>query len=236
MAYALKQVVTRGTAAGTNPTKIDVLGKTGTSQNAEQIWITEASTKVAATYWIGNISGHVSMRKVSVNGVTASLTRTPVMRQIMGTALAKYGGDAFPAPDSTLLNGVQVQVPDLGGKSPAEAQSVLRGIGLNYQDGGPTASTRASGTVASSNPPAGSSVSKGATITVYSSDGSLTTIPNVINQTQGDAKTALQNASLNVSVAKDPTNPNVGVVVSMIPAAGTVVPNGSSVEITVGGP
>ncbi|MDQ1582714.1 MAG: hypothetical protein QOF36_768 [Microbacteriaceae bacterium] len=238
MAFALKQVVTRGTAAGSNPTKIDVLGKTGTTDNAEQIWLTEASTKVAATYWIGNVTGHVSMRKVSPNGMTASLTRTPVMRQIMGTALAKYGGDPFPTPDSTLVNGVQVQVPDLTGKSPADAQAMLKGIGLNYQDGGPTASSQPAGTVASTNPAAGASVSKGAMITVYSSDGSIVnvTIPDEVGQSQGKATSDLEGAGFVVNVVKDAASPNVGKVTAMSPAAGTSAVKGSGVTITVGGP
>ncbi|MDQ1576837.1 MAG: hypothetical protein QOH55_1987 [Microbacteriaceae bacterium] len=238
MAYALKQVVTRGTAAGTNPTKIDVLGKTGTSQSAEQIWITEASTKVAATYWIGNVSGHVSMRKVRVNGMTASLTRTPLMRQVMGAALAKYGGDPFPAPDSTLVNGVQVTVPDLTGRSPADAQALLKGIGLNYQDGGPIASSQAAGTIAATNPAAGSSVSKGGTITVNTSDGSIviTAIPDVTGETESKATSDLKGAGFQVNVVKDPASPSVGKVTAMSPAAGTSAQKGSVVTITVGGP
>jgi membrane peptidoglycan carboxypeptidase len=238
MAFALKQVVTRGTAAGTNPTKIDVLGKTGTTDNAEQIWLSEASTKVAATYWIGNVTGHVSMRKVSPNGMTASLTRTPVMRQIMTTALAKYGGDPFPAPDTTLVNGVQVKVPDLTGKAPADAQTILQGIGLTYQDGGPTASSQPAGTVASTNPAAGASVSKGTTITVYSSDGSIvmTTIPDVTGETESKATSDLQALGFAVTVVKDPASPNVGKVTAMSPTAGTSATKGSTVTITVGGP
>jgi membrane peptidoglycan carboxypeptidase len=238
MAYALKQVVTRGTAAGSNPTKLDVLGKTGTTDNAEQIWITEASTKVAATYWIGNVTGHVSMRKTTVNGMTASLTRTPLMRQIMGTALAKYGGDPFPAPGSALLYGVQVTVPDLTGKSPADAQTLLKGIGLNYQDGGPIASSQAAGTVAATNPAAGSSVSKGASITVNTSDGSIvmTTIPDVRGETENKATSDLKGAGFQVTVVKDPASPSVGKVTAMSPAAGTSAQKGSVVTITVGGP
>jgi beta-lactam-binding protein with PASTA domain len=156
----------------------------------------------------------------------------------MGTALAKYGGDPFPTPDTTLVNGVQVKVPDLTGKAPADAQSVLQGIGLNYQDGGPTASSLPAGTVASTNPAAGASVSKGTTITVYSSDGSIimTTIPDVKGEPESKATSDLQAVGFAVTAVKDPASPDVGKVTAMSPAAGTSAAKGSTVTITVGGP
>ena len=161
MAYALKKVVTSGTAAGMNPSNTDMLAKTGTTDNNEQIWLVAATTKMAGAYWVGNISGHVSMRSIyPTHGTTPALARTAVMRNIMGAAVAKFGGDPFPTPDNKLLQGVQVQVPDLSGRSPAEAKSIIEGLGLNYADGGPRDSMKPAGTVDGTDPGAGANVTR----------------------------------------------------------------------------
>lgn len=232
MAYALQKVTrSPGTAAGMNPTNHDMLAKTGTTENNEQIWLVAATTKVAGAYWVGNIDGHVSMRSIyPTHGTTPALGRTAVMRAIMGSAATKYGGDPFPTPSAKLLQGVQVQVPDLSGRSPAEAQSIISGLGLTYADGGPRDSVKPAGTVDGTNPGAGASVSKGTVITVYTSNGSLVALPNVVGQKLSDAQNALNGYS--VSVKGGGGSPD-DVVTAMDPGAGTGAKPGSKVTLTV---
>ena len=230
MAYALKKVVQNGTAAGMNPSNVDMLAKTGTTDNAEQIWLVASTTKMAGAYWVGNIDGHVSMRNIyPTHGTTPALARTAVMRNIMGASVAKFGGDPFPTPDQKLLQGVQVQVPDLSGRSPAEAKSIIEGLGLTYQDGGPRDSVKPAGTVDSTDPGAGANVSKGTVITVYTSNGSLVALPNVVGQKVSDAQAALSGFSVQVKGGGSPDD----IVKSMDPAAGTGVKPGSKVTLTV---
>ena len=172
MAYALKGVTTHGTAAGMNKTGKDMLAKTGTTDGNEQLWLVAATTKVAGAYWVGNIDGHADMRKIyPSHGTTPATARTAVMRTMMDAAVTKYGGDGFPAPTATLLRGTPITIPDLTGKTTANAQETLRGLGLNYRDGGIQPGDEPAGRVHASSPAAGGSAYNGDTITVYSSAG-----------------------------------------------------------------
>jgi hypothetical protein len=151
------------------------------------------------------------------------------MRTIMGAAVAKFGGDAFPTPDQKLLQGVQVQVPDLSGRSPAEAKSIIEGLGLNYADGGPRDSVRPAGTVDGTDPGAGAAVSKGTVITVYTSNGSLVALPNVVGMKVSDAQNALRGFAVQVTGGAKPDD----IVKTMDPAAGTGAKPGAKVTLTV---
>jgi membrane peptidoglycan carboxypeptidase len=231
MAYALKGVINSGTAAGTNSTGRDMLGKTGTTDGNEQIWLIAATTKVAGVYWVGNIEGHASMRNIyPTHGSTPARLRPEVMNTMMSAAVGKYGGDAFPSPDNRLLRGVQVTVPDLAGKSPADAKSILTGLGLEFADGGQQDGVQPAGTIASSNPAPGSSIGKGSTVTVYSSNGSLVALPNVVGQKVSDAQKTLNGFSVSVSGGGGDGD---SIVKSMSPAAGTPAKAGSKVTLTV---
>jgi membrane peptidoglycan carboxypeptidase len=230
MAYALKKVVSSGTAAGMNPSNVDMLAKTGTTDNNEQIWLVASTTKMAGAYWVGNIDGHVSMRSIyPTHGTTPALARTAVMRNIMAAAVAKFGGDPFPTPDNKLLRGVQVQVPDLSGRSPAEAKSIIEGLGLNYADGGPRDSMKPAGTVDGTDPGAGANVSKGTVITVYTSNASLVALPNVVGKKLSEAQADLKGFSVQVKGGGNPDD----IVKAMDPGAGTGVKPGSKVTLTL---
>lgn len=99
MAYALQKVAQWGTAAGLNPSDVDMLAKTGTTDSNEQLWLVAATTRVAGAYWVGNITGHVNMRVIRpANGLTPASARVAVMRSMMSAAVAKYGGSNFPPP------------------------------------------------------------------------------------------------------------------------------------------
>jgi membrane peptidoglycan carboxypeptidase len=234
MAYAL-QGVTRGggTASGVNTTGKDMLAKTGTTDSNEQLWLVAATTKVAGAYWVGNWEGHGDMRRIRPShGTTPALARVAVMRTMMSAAVGKYGGDNFPSPTQKLTQGVQVAVPDLSGKAPADAQNILQGLGLDYADGGPQDGVQAAGTVSASNPPAGTNVGKGTVITVYTSNGSLVALPNVVGQKVSDAQKALSQFSVTVANGGNGANGD-SIVESTNPPAGTPVKPGSEVVLTI---
>lgn len=176
MARALRQVILTGTAAPANPGgPVDVLAKTGTTDNAEQLWLVASSTEVATALWTGNVTGHTSLRSFSVTdasgrSIRASLLRNPVVRDIMGAANSKYGGGSFAPPPASMVHSTAVIVPDLTGKSSDEARVLLEGAGLRYADGGVVTSAQSSGTVASTEPIAGSPVTKGSTVIVRISE------------------------------------------------------------------
>jgi membrane peptidoglycan carboxypeptidase len=99
MALALEGTAEFGTAAGINRSATDMLAKTGTTDGNEQLWLVAATTKVAGAYWVGNLTGHADMRAIRPShGTTPAEARVAVMRGMMSAAVARYGGDDFPAP------------------------------------------------------------------------------------------------------------------------------------------
>ncbi|MFF2049989.1 transglycosylase domain-containing protein [Leifsonia sp. NPDC058194] len=232
MAKALQGPVQNGTAAGMNTTGKDMLGKTGTTDGNEQLWLVAATTKVAGAYWVGNITGHQDMRRIyPTHGTTPAIARTAVQRTMMAAAVGKYGGDDFPAAPDKLVRGVQIAIPDLAGKSPDEAKNILKGLGLESADGGPQDSVQPNGTVSATDPAAGSSVGKGTVVTVYTSTGSLTPVPNVVGQKASDAQKALTSAGFSVKVAG--SGGGDATVQSQDPAANTPAKQGTQITLTV---
>ncbi|GIT80934.1 carboxypeptidase [Leifsonia sp. LS1] len=235
MAKALQGPVQSGTAAGMNTTGKDMLGKTGTTDGNEQLWLVAATTKVAGAYWVGNVSGHQDMRRIyPTHGTTPAIARTAVQRAMMSAAVAKYGGDDFPAAPDKLVRGVQVSIPDLAGKSPDEAKNILKGLGLDSTDGGQQDSVQPAGTVSATDPAAGSSVGKGTVVTIFTSNGSLVAVPNVVGQKASDAQKALTSAGFSVKISG--SGGGDAVVQTQNPAAGTPTKPGTQVALTIAGP
>ncbi|GAA0428808.1 transglycosylase domain-containing protein [Leifsonia naganoensis] len=232
MAKALQGPVQSGTAAGMNTTGKDMLGKTGTTDGNEQLWLVAATTKVAGAYWVGNITGHQDMRRIyPTHGTTPALARTAVQRAMMSAAVGKYGGDDFPAAPDKLVRGVQITVPDLAGKSPDEAKNVLKGLGLESADGGPQDSAQPAGTVSATDPAGGSSVGKGTVVTIFTSNGSLAIVPNVVGQKASDAQKALTGAGFSVKISG--SGGGDAIVQSQDPAANTAAKQGTQITLTV---
>ncbi|MGO4595328.1 transglycosylase domain-containing protein [Leifsonia sp. 2TAF2] len=232
MAKALQGPLQGGTAAGMNRTGKDMLGKTGTTDGNEQLWLVAATTKVAGAYWVGNITGHVDMRRIfPTHGTTPAIARTAVMRNMMTAAVAKYGGDDFPAAPDKLTRGVQVAIPDLTGKTPDEAKSILTGLGLDSADGGPQDSVAPAGTISGTDPGPGTQVSKGTPVTLFTSNGSLVAVPNVVGQKYGDALAALTAAGFKVKTAGG--NSPTATVQSQDPAGGAAAKPGSQVTLAL---
>src|SRR5690606_33335779 len=96
-----------------------------------------------------------------------------IARPILAALTGEYGGSAFPMPPANLLSGVTLEIPNLAGKTPEDAKALLESLGFIYAAGGAKPSDAPIGTVAYSDPPAGTKVSKGYQIKVYTSDGSL---------------------------------------------------------------
>jgi eukaryotic-like serine/threonine-protein kinase len=129
-----------------------------------------------------------------------------------------------------------VPVPDVTNQPYANAKSALEGQGfvVSRVD---IQSDLANGVVVASDPPPGTSVSKGSKVTLSVSKGPATTqVPDVSNQNQADATSILQSAGLTVAIITDPvTDPSQdGVVIAQDPAAGADAKQGEVVTIHVG--
>jgi membrane peptidoglycan carboxypeptidase len=237
MAYAMKGPLNGGTATQSNPNDgIPHIGKTGTTNSEKDTWMVGASTKVATAVWVGNVVGDVSL----ANNGMATL-RHEVWHDYMTFADSKYGGDEFPSPDSKLLQGVSVTVPDVTGRSIDDARTALTAAGFDFQDAGQIDSPLPAGQVASTNPGAGAAVPKGSTIAVFTSNGTLRSFPDVVSSHMSpqQATDAIHQAGIqNVSqIPQKTSDPNlIGKVVGSDPAGGTPVRPTDPTRIFVGAP
>jgi serine/threonine-protein kinase len=157
------------------------------------------------------------------------------------TAQQPHAGDSVPKGSNVRINvsrgAKPVQVPDVTGQPFANAKSALQGQGYKVQRVDVQSDQYPKGVVVASDPPAGTSVAKGSTVTLSVSKGPATTqVPDVTNQNQADATQILEGAGLTVAVVQDfVTDPSQdGVVISQDPPAGADAQAGEVVTIHVG--
>jgi membrane peptidoglycan carboxypeptidase len=227
--YALQQVIMNGTGAASNPRDgIDIMGKTGTTDRAKDTWFVGSTTKVATAVWVGNVSANAqgvnaNLRRYRFPSGVASDARHRIFKPIMTAVNRVYGGDDFPGPSRTLTRSTRIAVPDLTGRSVEQARTLLEGVGLSYRDGGSQDSSIEKGLVAASNPGTGASVSKGSTVTVFTSNGLATKIADVTGKPTGSAKQELEAQGFQVNVAEETTTDGNqdGKAIRTDPVAGT---------------
>ncbi|HET8957296.1 MAG TPA: transglycosylase domain-containing protein [Microcella sp.] len=195
--YAMREVVTRGTARASNPGgDVPVVGKTGTADDALHTWMVGGSTRVATATWVGNVVGKRNI--TSLPG--GSGLRHEITRPIFAAANAAYGGDPIPAAPDRLLRGQGVTLPDLTGQSPEVARSIVEGLGFRFSiEEAPVDSTLPAGVIATQSPGAGTFLSLGTPVRVQLSNGNLITVPDVSSGglTPDEARDALRSAGFN---------------------------------------
>ncbi|WP_293783366.1 PASTA domain-containing protein, partial [uncultured Aeromicrobium sp.] len=131
----------------------------------------------------------------------------------------------------------QVQIPDVSDYMLEQARSLLEGerYGLVVQVE-EADSDQPAGRVLNTNPPAGTSVERGSTVTLIVSRGQVT-VPNVVGQSREQAEQTLINiegAEFQIVVNEDPNaSAPAGEVTAQNPAAGTSVAPGSTITLTV---
>jgi membrane peptidoglycan carboxypeptidase len=246
-AYAMTGPINNGTASAANPRDgTAYIAKTGTTDHAYHTWLVGSSHQASTALWIGNISGFQNTRQVRVNGTIAALLRNPVFKALARSVDAYPGlggGAGFPAPSGQFLTGTPTIVPTgMVGGTPEAAQAAIQLAQLSYADGGPIDSNLPAGTVASVNPGEGAQVSRGTTVTVYTSNGLAVAAPNVSGNgtNYADGKTAFQNAGFSdinpaacvVAAPGDPPG-SLGTIVSQDPASGAIVNKSTAVTLTI---
>ena len=240
VAYALAAVMTAGTGTAGNPRDgVPVVGKTGTTDRADQNWLIGTTTKVALAVWVGNISGHQDLRRISVAGTNGYNTKFNIFRTTLASLDTdpQYRGSAFPAPDPGLLRGQGVPVPNLAGDSSGAARRALASQRLRFIDGGTVVSGLPKGQVVRSSPTAGSIVSTGATVTAYTSDGSLaTTMPDEVGKPRSAAVDDLVHRGFsrqNITFVWKASASGACLVQASDPAAGAATALDASVALTI---
>jgi len=93
----MEGVVQRGTARGIN-LSVPIAGKTGTTNDAKDVWFVGFSSNIVAGCYIGFDQPRTLGRGASGGGLCG-----PVFTSFMQTAINKYGGEAFAAPESCIF-------------------------------------------------------------------------------------------------------------------------------------
>ncbi|MFT4265056.1 MAG: Stk1 family PASTA domain-containing Ser/Thr kinase [Nocardioides sp.] len=126
----------------------------------------------------------------------------------------------------------QVSVPDVVGLSLDAATSRLTELGLTVKSQ-EVESDEPAGQVIEANPSAGQMVNDGTEITLKVSKGPKK-VPNLVGRTQENAEEVIRNKGFVPQVTTDPSSTEpAGTVTAQFPAAGTTLPQGQTVQISV---
>jgi serine/threonine-protein kinase len=127
-------------------------------------------------------------------------------------------------------------VPDVTGKTLAEASNLLGQNGFTAKQTSEPSNTVEEGRVIRTDPPAGTLQPKGAEVTVVVSSGpQKVEVPDVVGLTENGARTALQRQGLTMGSSTTPecTPDQQNQVISQNPDAGTKVDPGSQVTVLI---
>ncbi len=177
VAYALSQTVLKGTARGTN-IGVPSAGKTGTTNQSSETWFTGFTPGgLSTSVWVGTPNTKPS----SLNGLTikgrkyravyGATLALPTWEAYMTGAMKGAEARNFPRPSEKLEFGNTKAVPDVAGKSSAEAVSILRAAGFKATTQTPSKSSLPAGTAYATTPAAGSRAAPGTTVTIKVSRG-----------------------------------------------------------------
>ena len=132
----------------------------------------------------------------------------------------------------------QVTIPSLVGQSPSAAGASLAQLHLVVGSQNNEASTNVpSGEVTRTDPPAGSSVAVGSSVTVFVSTGPpQVAVPDLTNDTMAAAQSALKAVGLVGKFTNTPVSDKHqdGIVQSQDPTPNTTVDKGSTVNVVIG--
>jgi membrane peptidoglycan carboxypeptidase len=182
--FGLSRALKDGTASsvGQLPGGRPASGKTGTTNNSTATWFVGYTPQLATAVWVGDAESAVSGAPKSLNGrqiggryygsVYGATIAGPIWKKIMEKAMQGKPVERFAKADSSLLERPTVGVPDVSGKSLQDAMQILQTAGFSPQpNGGFVNSAFPAGSVAKTDPPAGSDADRGATITISVSNG-----------------------------------------------------------------
>ncbi|KAA9107575.1 transglycosylase domain-containing protein [Microbacterium rhizomatis] len=234
-AYALQGVMNSGgTGSPGNPYDgTPLIGKTGTHED-KQTWMIESSTKVTTATWVGNSDGAGDIFNPYINGTQGSQLRYRIAAPIQEAVDSAYGGDAFPAPDSSLTRQTLTNLPNVVGMSVDQATKTLEAAGFSVTQGAAVDATDAAGIVAAQSPGPGS-VAAGTTVTLSPSNGQGVSVPDVTGREVDKALSDLRAAGFGSAAAgsctADPNSDGKRVVTSTSPAANSLTNRNTSITV-----
>ena len=109
---ALQKVFTAGTATAGNPRDgVPIMGKTGTTDGAEQTWLVGGSTRVVTAAWVGNVSGHQNQYRIRGAHGAMNVQRFTIWKNVTREVNKKMPGTAFASVPSSALSDPRPTVP-----------------------------------------------------------------------------------------------------------------------------
>ncbi len=179
----------------------------------------------------------------------AGFTLAPQKQQSSGTIPAGQVISTDPPPGAQVPAGTSVTltvssgpasvpIPDVSGKDQTTATQILTQAGFRVYLSGKEHSVNApEGTVAATNPPAGTAELQGTQVGLLISSGPAPVrVPYVLNYTEANARADIEARGLVVAESTQPvSDPSQdGVVLTEDPGAGVTVSQGSTVALTIG--
>ncbi|WP_185038921.1 transglycosylase domain-containing protein [Rathayibacter sp. PhB127] len=202
MQYAMQRVITSGTATASDPRDgIEHIAKTGTTDDAADVWTAGASSAASLAVWVGSIKGFEdqtkqNLRRTTLTGEKGSIraadARHAIWKPIMTALDQKYGGDDFIAPPASMLassprTATLTEVPDVTGLTVAAATATLTAAGFTVGRSEPVqVASIPAGSVVSTTPSADETVLRGAIIPLQVSTGEAPKNVNDIADLKGD--------------------------------------------------
>ena len=248
MTYAMQKVISGGTGgASATGDNTPLAGKTGTTDEGVQTWMTGFSSAVGTATWVGNVSGSVALPGIRLNNKAGNTVRHDIWRTTMQTVNKLYPGGPLAVPPADMVAATMVPVPNIGGQIPATGGQNIKIGDLNFAIvTTPVSSAQPAGTVAYTRPAAGASVPRGTQVKIYISRGGNSTVPDVAGLTVAAAKAKLLAAGFSAVSEPQPSqtqffvkSPSIakGLVVGTDPAAGSsAAGNGAILLIISAGP
>ncbi|SCX39738.1 Membrane carboxypeptidase (penicillin-binding protein) [Klenkia marina] len=155
-----------------------IAGKTGTTQSNWSAAFVGYTPEYTASVMVLN-----PKENQDIGGFGGGKPAT-IWRDAMAPILEAGPTAEFPPADDTIANGNTRQVPSCG--SPSECQSAITGAGLRYAGQTDVDSDQPAGTLVGTNPPAGSRVQQGGSVSVQVSNGSGFSAPPAQPATPAD--------------------------------------------------
>ena len=155
-------------------------GKTGTTNDSKAAWFIGYTPQLATAVWVGDPGGPDGVRPmvgVRINGkpyrqVYGGTIPADIWQDAMSAALKGVPVVPFTTPGKSTREGKDVVVPDVAGQPMDVAETMLVEAGLAVRAGGRVAAGPIrSGLAAYTSPRADTTLTYGATVTLFSSSG-----------------------------------------------------------------
>ncbi len=226
-------VVQHGTGTAAQLGGLPVAGKTGTSQDAADVWFVGYVPTYSTAVWVGIPRGRIPLPEGSYGGtVAAPIWHTYMQRILQGV---KAGGE-FEKPKEK-IRPEEDRVPDVVGMTKDDATAALEARGFEARINEVQDEGRRNQVLAQS-PTGGAKATRGTVVTLDVSTGEpkAASVPDVVGMQQHEAEVALQSAGFGVHIVREVVadEGQNRVVLRQSPRAGQEVEDGSSVTITVG--